>query len=250
MYEIDSDSSDDESEEFWNLVLGAAQVAQKYFDMFLDKNSQRIANTSDYGWLLETLKTPDECHKQLCMSTKIFMDLHDLLVLRYELQPSMHMNTYEALGIFLFICVGNESNWKCQNRFNHSGETISRKFSEVLESLMVMAKHFIVLKDANFHTTHKRITDDKRAYPHLKNCIGALDETHVRVALHPNEQVRYIGKSGNPIQNILVICDFDMRFTYVSVGQPGSVHDMSALYNAMGVDEKFFPHPPKGNVIE
>jgi hypothetical protein len=36
--------------------LGAAQVAQKYFDMFLDKNPQRIANTSGYGWLLETLK--------------------------------------------------------------------------------------------------------------------------------------------------------------------------------------------------
>jgi hypothetical protein len=45
MYESDSDSSDDKGEEFWNLVLGAAQVAQKYFDMFLDKNPQRIANT-------------------------------------------------------------------------------------------------------------------------------------------------------------------------------------------------------------
>jgi hypothetical protein len=40
---------------------------------------------------------------------------------------------------------------------------ISRKFSEVIESLMIMTKHFIVPKDANFHTTHKRITDDRRA---------------------------------------------------------------------------------------
>jgi hypothetical protein len=121
-----------------------------------------------------------------------------MLVSRYGLQPSIHMNTFEAFANFLFICAGNESNWKCQNRFNHSGETISRKFSETLESLMVMAKHFIVPKDANFRTTHKRIMDDKRAYPHFKNCIGALDGTRVRVALHPNEQVRYIKKSRIP----------------------------------------------------
>lgn len=98
---------------------------------------------------------------------------------------------------------------------------------------------------ANFRTVHKRITDDRRAYPHFKDCIGTLDGTHIRVALHPNEQVRYIGKSGIPTQNILAICDFDMRFTYVSVGQPGSMHDTSVLYNAMKVDSKFFPHPPK-----
>jgi hypothetical protein len=54
MYESESDSSEDESEEFWNLVLGAAQVAQKYFNVFLNKNPQMIANTSGYGWLLET----------------------------------------------------------------------------------------------------------------------------------------------------------------------------------------------------
>ena len=37
---------------------------------------------------------------------------------------------------------------KGQNRFKHSGETISRKFDEVLNSLMAMAKDFIRRKDA------------------------------------------------------------------------------------------------------
>jgi hypothetical protein len=53
------------------------------------------------------------------------------------------------------------------------------------------------------------------AYPHLKDCIGTLDGTHVRVSLYPSEQVRHIGKTGIPTQNILEICDFDMRFTCV-----------------------------------
>jgi hypothetical protein len=61
----------------------------------------------------------------------------------------MHMNTYEALAFFLFVCSRNESNRKTQNRFNHSSETISRKFSEVLNCMMAMAKGFIVPKDLN-----------------------------------------------------------------------------------------------------
>ena len=55
-----------------------------------------------------------------------------------------------------------------------------------------------------------------------------------------------LAKTGMPTQNVLAVCDFDMRFTYVSTGQPGSMHDTSVLYNAIKVDETFFPHPPQG----
>jgi hypothetical protein len=211
---LDESSDDDESLEFWDMVLAGVNVAQTYVDLYLNKKSQRVADTSGMGCVLFILKTPCECHTQLRMNTEIFIDLHDLLVLRYGLQSSMHVNTYEALAILLFIFSGNESNRKTQNRFNHSGETISRKFSNVLSCMMTMAKDFIVPKDPNFYTVHTRIRDNRRAYPHMKDCIGALDGTHVRVSLHPSDQVRYIGKAGIPTQNILAVCDFDMRFTY------------------------------------
>ena len=243
------DSTESESEEFCKLVNSAAQITQIYVDMYLDKNPPRTSILSGMGWLLETLRTPGECHTQLTMNTEIFLDLHDLLVANYGLMPSMHMNTYEMLAIFLFVCAGNESNRKTQNRFKHSGETISRKFHEVLDSVMDMAHDFIRPKDPNFRAVHKRIRDDRRAYPHFKDCIGALDGTHIRVSLSPEEQVRYIGKSGMPTQNVLAVCDFDMCFTYVATGQPGAMHDTSVLYNALRVDEEFFPHPPRGNTI-
>ena len=76
------------------------------------------------GWVTETLNTPGECHTMLQMNKDIFLDLHDVLVDRYGLKPSKHMNTYEMLAIFLFICGGCESNRRGQNRFKHSGETI------------------------------------------------------------------------------------------------------------------------------
>jgi len=244
---MSSDDSSDESDDFFKIVLSGAMLAQIYCDMYLDKNPPRTSTTSGMGWLLETLNTPGECHTQLRMSNEIFEDIHGLLVERYGLKPSYHMSTYEMLAMFLFTCAGNESSQKVQNRFKHSGETWSRKFDEVLNSLMAMAKDFIRPKDPNFPTVHRRIRDDRRAFPHFKDCIGALDGTHIRVSLAPDEQVRYIGKTGIATQNVLAVCDFDMRFTYVSTGQPGSMHDTSVLYNAISVDEKFFPHPPQGN---
>ena len=45
---------------------------------------------------------------------------------------------------------------------------------------------------------------------------------------------------------MLAVCDFDMRFTFVLAGWPGSIHDMRVFNDAF---EKFgdkFPHPPLG----
>jgi hypothetical protein len=110
------------------------------------------------------------------MNTELFLDLHDLLVERYGLEPSLHMSTHEMLAMFLYTCGGNESNRRVQNRFKHSGETISRKFDEVLNSLMVMAKDYIRPKDPNFRAGHKRIRDDKRASPISKIVLVLLME--------------------------------------------------------------------------
>lgn len=201
--ESDSDDSNDDSEVFWKLVLGAAEIAQIYVDLYLAKNPPRTSGVSGTGWLLETIRTRGECQRQLHMSNEIFLDLHAVLVERYGLQSSMHMSTYEMLAMFFYTCAGNDSNRKTQNRFKHLEETISRKFDEVLNALMAIAKDFIRTKDPNFPTIHKRIRDDRRAYPHFKDCIGALDGTHIRVTLSPDEQVRYIGKTGIATQNVL-----------------------------------------------
>ena len=44
----------------------------------------------------------------------------------------------------------------------------------------------------------------------------------------------------------MAVCDFDMHFTYASIGQPGSMHDTSVLFHAIENDKATFPHPPKG----
>ena len=78
------------------------------------------------------------------------------------------------------------------------------------------------------------------------NCIGAIDGTHVPITVPTEKVVQYIGRKGIITQNVLAVCDFDMRFTFVLTGWPGSVHDMRVFNDAL---EKFgnkFPHPPEG----
>jgi hypothetical protein len=58
--------------------------------------------------------------------------------------------------------------------------------------------------------------------------------------------VRYIGRSGTPTQNIMVVVDFDMHFTYASIEQPDSMHDTIVLLHAIEHDTSAFPHPPHG----
>jgi len=249
MSSSESGDSSDDDDQFFSLIQGGANLAKAYVSLYMDKAPPRISQLSGMGWVTETLNTLGECYRMFRMNERIFLDLHDKLTTHYGLQPSKFINTYESLAIFLFICGGCETNRKGQNRFKHSGETISKKFHEVLDCVIAMAKDYIRPNDPNFRSVHKRIRNDKRAWPHFKDCIGALDGTHILVSLSPEEQVRYIGKSRVPTQNVLAICDFDMRFTYVSAGQPGAYHDTSVLYHAMEVDKQAFPHPPEGKKI-
>jgi hypothetical protein len=47
-------------------------------------------------------------------------------------------------------------------------------------------------------------------------------------------------------QNALAVFDFDMRFTFVIAGWPGSVHDMRVFKDATDKYGDKFPHPLEG----
>lgn len=227
-------------------LFSAACLLGQYYMTYYDKNKPRTSVLSGYAWVQETLRTPGESHHMFRMNTDLFYKLHDLLVSTYNLKATNHMNSMESAAIFLFILGGGESNRRVQNRFKHSGETISRKFEEVLLSVVSMCKDYICPKDPNFPRAHSRIKNDKRLWPHFKKCIGAIDGIHITANSPREDYVRYIGRSKSPTQNVMAAVDFDMRFTYSSIGQPGSMHDTSVLYHVLDVDKDIFPHPPQG----
>jgi hypothetical protein len=120
------------------------------------------------------------------------------------------------------------------------------QFTEVLESVNRLAAHNIKPKDPSFAVVHPKIRDH-RSWPHFKNCIGAIDGTHISITVPLSKQAIHINRHGYYSQNVMVVCDFDMRFTFVVVGWPESAHDMHIWRDTLLNKYKDkFPHPPAG----
>ena len=56
----------------------------------------------------------------------------------------------------------------------------------------------------------------------------------------------YTNRHGVQSQNVLAVCDHDMRFVYVYAGWEGSAHDARVLDGAL-TGPNHFPMPPTGN---
>ena len=62
------------------------------------------------------------------------------------------------------------------------------------------------------------------------------------------DQMRYRGRKGVPTFNVMVVCDFDMCFTFISVGWKGSAHDTRVFLHAIETPFMNFPKPPEGTI--
>ena len=84
---------------------------------------------------------------------------------------------------------------------------------------------------------------------HWQDCIGALDGTHVPCHPPPGDKAPFFGRKWCHTQNILAVCDWNLCFTYVSLGWEGSVHDARILAHCISTPQLRFLHPQQGIVI-
>jgi hypothetical protein len=68
----------------------------------------------------------------------------------------------------------------------------------------------------------------------LQNCPGSIDGTHIPISMSPNQAAPFRNRKGVLSQNVMVVCDFDLKITYVSVGWEGSATDSMILRSTMG----------------
>ncbi|XP_074296828.1 uncharacterized protein LOC141627462 [Silene latifolia] len=224
-------------------------VCIQYYVKYIYKQNIRTSICSGWQFVIEVLNTPGESYRTFRMESHVFIRLAELLVTKYGLHPTREMRAEEALAIFLWICAHNQSNRTLQTRFKHSGETISRKFNEVLTSLVTFSRDIIRPADYNFKEVPRKIRDDYKFWPHFRGCIGAMDGTHVRAVVTPKEdEIPYICIRGYATQNVMAICDFDMLFTFVEAGWEGSAHDSRILTETLAKlkGKNIFPYPPEG----
>ena len=105
----------------------------------------------------------------------------------------------------------------------HSGiEWFKRDFSiqvrlyldGLMDAVCEMAIDIVRPSDPHFNRIPKKIKDIDRYWPYFKDCIGPIDGTRIPVVMPASKQIPYIGRKGFPTQNVMVVCDFNMCFTF------------------------------------
>ncbi|CAL9238835.1 unnamed protein product, partial [Arabidopsis halleri] len=151
----------------------------------------------------------------------------------------MNQRTFEAL-------FGQDKTMRdIAARYQRSLDTVKRKLDEVLSAILKFAADTLKPGEGEFTRVSSVLRNDDRYWPYFKDCIGALDGTHISVRPPTSNVEKYIGRKMEPTTNVLAICNFDMKFIYAYVGVPGRAHDTKVLtYCAKNEDS--FPHPPNG----
>ncbi|KAL0731096.1 hypothetical protein Bca4012_027190 [Brassica carinata] len=130
---------------------------------------------------------------------------------------------------------------KALSAFNRHCE----KLEEVLSSLLKLASDIVKPTRNEFATASPFLVENPQYWPYFRNCIGALDGTHIPVRPPSGNAEPYRGRKSEPTMNVLAICNFSMHFIYAYVGVPGRAHDTKVLIYC-ATEEASFPHPPAG----
>lgn len=131
------------------------------------------------------------------------------------------------------------------DRFQRSGETTNRHFHNVLNALTKFAKEIIV--PPSFDRTPLEISTNRKYMSWFKDCIGAIDRTHISAVIPTSDQVPYrSGRKGNTTQNVMTVYSFDMRLTWIWAGWERSAHDSRIFNEAIYTSSLHFPRPPPG----
>ncbi|KAK6147922.1 hypothetical protein DH2020_018834 [Rehmannia glutinosa] len=183
------------------------------------------------------------CYQAFRLAKPVFLDLFHELTHKYDLHPTRGMSIFEEVGIFLMTCAHGVDNRLMQEILNHSGETISRHFHSVLKAISKLAND-IIRPHPEYNEGKRYHTPQHQRYiPFFKDCIGAIDGTHVKARLPQGKAIPYIGRKGYPTQNILAVVDFNMFFTFVWAGWEGAAHDCRIFGEAIRSPDLNFPIP-------
>ena len=225
-------------------LMKKAILVGMYHDTYLCKQPYRVPVESGIQWVERTLRNANSCYNMFRMQPHVWEMLHEQLVGRYGLKSTKKMSSREALGLFLYMVGPPQPVRQAENRFERSMETVSRKFHHVLSCVLKLAIDIIRPKDSTFSSVHHKVAKHRSA-PAFNNAIGAIDGTHVKVIIPFSKVGQYIDRRNEKTQNVLAICDFDRRFTFVAAGIPGSAHDWTVLQEAI----PNFLHPPAGKLF-
>lgn len=167
---IDMDDIDIELDE---LELVAAAAGYHYYCSI--RQPAHGLSPKGSGFMNEVLNGHgDLCREMLRMDKHVFLKLSDTLRERNILRDTPGVNIEEQLAIFLNVVGHNERNRVIQERFQHSGETISRHFNNVLKAIKSLSREFLEPPPL---VTPSEILGSKRFSPYFEVNISMLSSS-------------------------------------------------------------------------
>jgi DDE superfamily endonuclease len=209
-----------------SFVVAAAITYHDYYSNF-NKTPQHTSRFTGRRWMQELLDGhPTRIKDNLGISREGFRYLENLLIRKSNLRNSRYMDTTEQLGIFLYAVVTDLSMRKLAERFQRSTETINRTYHRVMGHFLEpdFFKHFVKFPTESTPLSEE-IEDSINNFPYFKDCIGAIDGSHIPISPPDNERIPFRNRKGFLSQNVLAACNFDLKFTMVLSGWEGSVSD-------------------------
>ncbi|XP_077242690.1 uncharacterized protein LOC143883226 [Tasmannia lanceolata] len=158
------------------------------------------------------LRSDEHCHDLLQMNVECFTRFVHILKGTGRLTDTLHCSVEEQFAIFLHIISHDLRNRCMKAYFRRSGETVSRYFS--------------------------------------KNCIGAVEGTHIQAKVPFDTRGRFLCRKGWTSQNVLAACDFDLKFTFVEAGWEGSASDSRLLGGTLANERGIICHPGKYYLVD
>lgn len=226
-YESCTDSEEEEEEEMMFLVFPTIYCISSRREK-IPVNTSILTGAKYIREILDG--HPQRCLDILRMESHIFQLLCDHLRSKNLLKNSKGVSVEEQLGMFMYMLSRNASYRTLTDRFQHSPETVHRHINGCFNAMRSLA--FDLIKHSSLDT-HWKISTNPQFWPFFENCLGAIDGTHVPMTITSNEAAPYRNRKGTLSQNVMVACDFDLNFVYVSAGWEGSASDAGVLKSAI-----------------
>ncbi|KAF7812780.1 putative nuclease HARBI1 [Senna tora] len=135
------------------------------------------------------------CYESFRMNKVVFQNLCDVLKDVGKLSDGKDVTVEEGVAMFLIIIGQNLCHRIVAERFQHSLYIVSKWFRRVLRAACVLGTRIIKL--INQGTIHKYILENPKYFLYFKNCIGALDGTHVSAWAPTTKQTAFRGKNSD-----------------------------------------------------
>lgn len=159
--ELETDSDDD------TVIALVTLALAEHYRRHYERTPCRTSILRGHDYVIEVLNGHDgRCEESFRMETHVFIAFCEALKEHGGLKHSRYLTVQEQVCIFLLAIGHNIRNRVIQERFQHSGETISKYFNRVLKAVCRLGK--IIIQPPSFDEIPPQIMHNPKYWPFFK----------------------------------------------------------------------------------